>query len=876
MSKKIYETKALFQGENIKIDGIPDDAAWDKLLWESDFVETSPDENTPPSQETRFKILYDQNFLYVAYECLDTEVDKIEKRLSRRDEFAGDRITIILDTYHDRRTAFSFTTSSAGVKGDEFVSQNGDNWDESWNPIWYTAAKITDKGWTAEAKIPLSQLKFGNQKEQIWGLQITRMLFRKDERSAWQRIPRDAAGFISEFGELRGLFDIKPQKQLEIQPFAVTQYDTYPEEVGNPFRDGSDFKVNGGLDAKIGITNDLTLDLTVNPDFGQVEADPAAIALDGFQIFFREQRPFFIENKNIFDFRFADRADNLFYSRRIGRNPQGTFGNGIRTNEFSQVPVNTTILGAAKFSGKTKNGWSLGLLESVTAREIAQIEDESGNQREAIVEPMTNYIVARAQKDFNKRNSFIGGILTATHRDLSDIQNIDFTNPETDETVELTGLQENNLNFLRKAAYTGGVDVQHNWKDRQYFIEANVVASHVQGSKEAILATQEELTHNFQRVDASHVEVDPNRNSLTGTGGRIRGGKSGGGRWRYELGMDWRSPELELNDVGFLRRADELKQFAEINYLLLKPKSFYRQAEFSVEQLTAYDFEGNLNQTRYEINGEIEYRNNWWSDGGIGYNSRIFDNTFLRGGPRWQYAPDYFVYLFLGSNPQKKFRFRMGYVLVNAEQDNRSLRRYVMGFRYQPFDFLNISIETEYEKEPNKTQYVTEVDFNGTPRYITANIDQKTLNTSLRLTYSINPNISIQYYGQPFVSSGKYADFNYVTDAAAKDLNKRVQLYQNNQITLNNGQYEVNENPQSGGGPDYTFENPDFAFVQFRSNLVFRWEYIPGSEIFLVWSQGINGNGDADNRLFTNFDNQLLSQQPNNTFLIKATYRFVL
>ena len=221
-------------------------------------------------------------------------------------------------------SAFSFTVTAAGVKGDEFISQNGDNFDESWNPIWYTAANIDDEGWTAEMKIPFSQLKFGNDKEQIWGLQMMRRIFIKEERSVWQRIPQDTPGWVSEFGILRGLFNIQAQKQLEIQPFVVNQFDTYQKEIGNPFRDGSDFILNGGLDAKIGITNDLTLDLTVNPDFGQVEADPGAIALDGFQIFFEEQRPFFVANKNIFDYEFADRNDNVFYSRRIGRSPQGS------------------------------------------------------------------------------------------------------------------------------------------------------------------------------------------------------------------------------------------------------------------------------------------------------------------------------------------------------------------------------------------------------------------------------------------------------------------------------------------------------------------------------------------------------------------------
>lgn len=872
VKKRIYTTKLLNNTEELTINGIIDEPGWDVVEWAGDFIENQPDENTPPSQKTKFKIAYDQKYLYVAYRCYDTEPDKIEKRLSRRDGFAGDRITLILDTYHDKRTAFSFTITAAGVKGDEFVSQNGDNWDSSWNPIWYAASNIDNEGWTAEIKIPLSQVKFGKSKEQVWGLQVNRLFFRKAERSVWQRIPRDAPGFISEFGELHGLINIEAQKQLEIQPFAVTQFDTYPEEKGNPFRDGEDFKLNGGLDAKIGITNDLTLDLTVNPDFGQVEADPAAIALDGFQIFFREQRPFFVENKNIFDYRFANNQDNLFYSRRIGRSPQGSIS-GI-DNEFIDKPTNTTILGAAKFSGKTKDGWSIGVLESVTSREIAKIEDENGNKREAIVEPLTNYMVGRVQKDFNQRNSFIGGIITATNRNLGDTFDIDEDDPNTDETSEVAGTRENNLNLLRKSAYTAGLDFRHNWKDRKYFIEGNIVASHVEGSEESIEKTQNSLTHLFQRVDADHVELDPNRTSLTGTGGKLTGGKSGGGNWRYEAGVFWRSPELELNDIGFLRQADDIRQFANLRYLFLKPTKFYRRANVRFSQSSAFDFEGNYNRIQYVLGGNIDYQNNWWTEVEMIHKPRIFTNTVLRGGPRWRFSQENIGVLFFGSDQRKKFNFTVGHVNSWTTDNNFSFRRYVLRLRYQPFNAFSMSLNPEFVENPNKTQYVTDVDFNGTPRYITAKINQQTLSASIRLNYSINPNLTIQYYGQPFISRGRYTDFNYVTNAVAKNLDERVTLYDQDQISFADDEYSVDEDRD--GNVDYTISDPDFAFVQFRSNLVLRWEYIPGSEIFLVWSQGITGDGNPSDDLFRSLDNQILNQQPDNTFLIKATYRFVL
>ena len=507
IEKRSYTTKSLIGNESPVVDGLLNDKCWDIVPWSEEFIEREPDENTAPSEQTRFKIVYDKNFLYLGIRCFDKDPSKIVKRLSRRDGFEGDWVEVNIDSHHDKRTGFSFTSSVSGVKGDEFISDNGNNWDGSWNPIWHLKTNIDEEGWTAEIKIPLSQLKFGNDKEQTWGLQVQRRIFRLEERSSWQRIPQDAPGWVSEFGELKGLIDLEPQKQIEIQPFFATQLNTYKKEEGNPYRDGNDAKINGGLDAKIGITNDLTMDLTINPDFGQVEADPASIALDGFQIFFEERRPFFVENKNIFNYRFADNQDNLFYSRRIGRSPQG--GVNEASNEYVDRPNNTTILGAAKFSGKTKNGWSLGILESVTDKEYAKISDNV-TEREALVEPLTNYFVGRAQKDFNNRNSFFGIIFTGTNRNL----------------------QGDDLSYLRKAAYTGGLDFEHNWKKRKYFLKATLVASRVEGSKESILATQYSLTHLFQRVDAGNVEIDPDRTSLTGTGGKLEIGKSSVGHWR--------------------------------------------------------------------------------------------------------------------------------------------------------------------------------------------------------------------------------------------------------------------------------------------------------------------------------------------------------
>ena len=802
-----------------------------------------------PANKRNFKVLYDNRFLYVGIRAYDTATDSIVKRLGRRDTFDGDWVEVNIDSYHDLRTGFSFTASAAGVKGDEFITDNGNNWDGSWNPIWYLRSQTDEEGWSCEIKIPLSQLRFSADQDQVWGFQVQRRFFRKEERSLWQRVPQDAPGWISEMGELHGLVGLKPQKQLEIQPFTVTQLETYPEEAGNPYRDGSDFTLNGGLDAKIGITNDLTLDLTVNPDFGQVEADPAAIALDGFEIFFQERRPFFVENKNIFDYRIGGNQDNLFFSRRIGRSPQGF--PSLQAGDNYDIPTNTTILGAAKFSGKTKNGWSIGVLESVTANEYAKI-DNNGSERKEKVEPLTNYFVGRVQKDMNERNTFIGGIFTATNRSkLPD-----------------------HLDFLRTSAYTGGLDFRHQWKDRKYYAEGNVVVSHVSGSEEAIEATQRSLTHLFQRVDAGHVHVDPTRTSLTGSGGRFEAGKQGGGNWRYNFGFMWRSPELELNDIGFLRQADELRQYANVSWRTIKSTESFRSVWLGLSQYTTYDYDGNYNRIQYQLNGNLQFKNNWWFDFGAAHKPRIYTNTILQGGPRWRFSQENFVFTFFGTDNRKKVNAFAGIVYSKAKQNNFSFFNAEVGLNYQPTDALRISINPEYSSNPNKTQYIGQVDNNGTTRYLLGKIDNETLSASIRLNYTINPNLTVQYYGEPFIFRARYKDFKYVTNPVADNLYDRFHQYTDNQINFDNGVYLVDED--TDGNVDYGFGDPDFSFVQFRSNLVIRWEYIPGSELFFVWSQGITGLVDPTERLFQGLEQGILDKQPENIFLIKATYRFVL
>ena len=413
--------------------------------------------------------------------------------MSRRDGFDGDWVEVNIDSYFDQRTAFSFTASVSGVKGDEAITNNGNNWDATWDPIWHLETSIDNKGWVAEIQIPFTQLRFSNNAEQIWGLQFTRRFFRKEELSNWQYIPQDEAGWVHHFGELRGIKGIQPKKQMEISPYVVSKMNTYEKKPGNPFADGRDYGYDIGLDGKIGVTNDFTLDFTINPDFGQVEADPSEVNLTAFESYFEEKRPFFIEGRNITDFQLSDggnpfSSDNLFYSRRIGRSPH--YYPELNDNEYADVPDRTRILGAAKLTGKTKNGLSLGFIESVTTQEKADVLRD-GQKGKEMVEPWSNYFVGRLQKDMNEGNTILGGLITSTNR---------FNMTE-------------NLDYLNRNAYSGGIDFTQYWGEKKYYVKFNYTMSHIMGTEEAMIYQQESSRRYFQRPDNTYATSDSTRNT---------------------------------------------------------------------------------------------------------------------------------------------------------------------------------------------------------------------------------------------------------------------------------------------------------------------------------------------------------------------------
>ncbi len=860
IQKKKYFTKRLHS--EIILDGQLNEEAWNTVEWGGDFIQWMPNEGKAPSQPTSFKILYDDKYLYVAYRCHDLAPDSIIRRMSRRDEFPGDWVEINIDSYHDQRTAFSFTLSVSGVRSDEFVSNNGNNWDASWNPIWFAKTHTDEKGWTGEVKIPFSQLRYGNEPEKIWGFQVTRRIFRKEERSTWQYIPQNSGVWVSAFGELHGLNNIPMHRQVEIAPYVITQADTYKKEPGNPFAKGFDKKLAAGLDGKLAVTNDLILDFTINPDFGQVEADPSQVRIDGFQNFFQERRPFFVESRNIFDYQLTGSeaggdydADLLFYSRRIGSSPHGY----PKTNngEYVKTPFNTTILGAAKFSGKTKKGLSIGILESITEREMATI-DHNGTKRKEMIEPLTNYFVTRIQKDYKEGNTIIGGIITGVNRQkgLSDV--------------------------LHRSAYSGGLDFAQYWKKRTWYVRGNLVFSHVQGTKEAILNTQTSFEHLFQRPGASEVSVDSSRTSLTGIGGTVRfgkiGGKSGklGQVFKFETGLTFRSPELELNDIGFMYTGNEINHFTWAGFHFQKAFSIFRSARLNYNHWSRWDYSGKYIHQSFNFNSHATFKNNWQSGTGLTWAVFGISNNALRGASAIRRLPGLGHNIYTVTDSRKKVYAVVELFNFFGFENLMKINDAELSISIQPINALRIVLSGAYSYNWRKQdQFVSNVNYNGTVRSIVSEVKQRTLRFTGRLNYNITPDLTVQYYGQPFITRPLYNHFAYASDPLAKKFNDRFYVFSPNQISFNNGNYIVDENRD--GITDYSFGKPDFNFVQFRSNLVARWEYKPGSELYLVWSQGNtpDASSDLDSPVFNSLFDNAFADQARNIFLIKWTYRFL-
>ncbi|MCD4693706.1 MAG: carbohydrate binding family 9 domain-containing protein [Calditrichales bacterium] len=849
LEKKIYYTTRL-QSQPPKIDGHLNDPCWQEGNWEGNFRQWIPTEGAETSQKTEFKILYDDENLYCAIRAFDTELHKIERRLTRRDQFFDERAAIALDSYFDHRTGHEFSLTAAGAKIDLEVLDNSGGFavDMDWNAVWYGKTAMEDSAWTAEMRIPFSQLRYSNEKNQIWGLDVWRLNFRTAEIDMWQVIPRNAQGFTHYFGELHGIQYIKSSRRIELLPYTRGSLETFKKETGNPFAKGKRHNIALGLDGKIGISSNFTLDFTVNPDFGQVEADPSVVNLTAFETFFDEKRPFFLEgSQSIMNFQIEDNL--LFYSRRIGHKP--SYEPDTHDDEHLKMPENTAILSALKLTGKTKDGLSVGVLQSITSIEKAELHS-NGQYRKKNVEPLTSYFVSRLQKEYSQGNTILGGMLTATNRRITD----------------------DHLKFLPKSAYSGGINFNHQWHNKTYYLDAKAIFSNIQGDTESLIEIQRNPRHYFQRPDASHVGLDSSRTSLSGHGGSIEFGKGANGNWRYSGGFLWFSPGMELNDIGYLRISDVIDQNAMVGYVINKPYGILRNFEMFANQFIEWSFGKEYILSGISLMSYVRFLNNYGFETTIARKSDCLDPRVMRGGPALKIPGNWSLDYSLFSDERKRIRFTLSG--RNKQFDDGISRLYMIspGVIFNLGKGLEIRSDVNYTYNKNDLQYVNTKKFNNMDRYIFAQIKQETFGMTFRLNYCLTPELSIQYYGQPFVSAGKYHHFKKISNPKAEKYKDRFCVYSKEEITYNKdaNKYYIDENLDQLS--DYHFKNPDFNFRQFRSNLVIRWEYTPGSALFLVWSQ--NRSKEISNGIFAYRDDlhKLFNIYPHNVFLVKLNHWF--
>ncbi|MCH2449749.1 MAG: carbohydrate binding family 9 domain-containing protein [Gracilimonas sp.] len=858
----VMEAVRISSKEDIKLDGVLSESIWFNAPVATKFTQRFPNDGRDPSQKTEVRLLYTDSYIYVGVIAYESNADSIKAPLFRRDgNEASDWVYVSFDSYNDRRTAFTFAVNPRGVQKDVlYYDDTGE--DILWDAVWEAQTNINENGWTAELKIPLSQLRYSSQSDvQEWGINFQRRISRNGEISMWAPVSQNDNAMVSKYGRLNGISDLKEPRRLEITPYVSAEVTRAPElSTDNPYYNRNQLGGSIGGDIKYGVTSDLTLTATINPDFGQVEADPAVINLSANENFFSERRPFFLEGNDIFQFgntktfsRFGNPV--TFYSRRIGRPPRGSANRAGIDAEFVDRPDFTTIATAAKLSGKTKNGWSIGFLDAYTLKEEADFITPSGEEDSFAVEPATNYMVARTKKDFNAGNTYVGGFTSAVNRNIEDSYFRD---------------------FLRTSAYLGGVDFEHSFNDRNWIASGTLSFSSISGSSEAIERAQRSPVRYYDRVDSEKLSVDPDKTNLSGFATEMSIQKRGGDdNWMTSLTYSEVSPGYETNDMGFQNRADYRSVNGGLIYRETEPK-WLQYYEFFAFHAYAWNYDGDVINNGFVQGGFIRFENLWNINYNINYGSgNQYSDRITRGGPILKVPQSGSFNMNINSNQNKKLSFNIGTYQrrdASGEFDNDIW----MGVRFTPVPSVQISVYPEYVYQKDTDQYVTTAaDPNATQtygrRYVFADIKQHTLMTSIRLNWTFSTTMSLQTYVRPFISTGDYSKFKEFAEPGTYNFD--VYGTDKGSISKSNGEYTVSPD-NNGNSPDIRFSDPDFNFRSVQGNAVFRWEYMPGSTLYFVWQQqrsDFAGVGSFD--IGRDLDG-LFSAKPTNVFLVKVSYWF--
>jgi hypothetical protein len=857
----------------IVLDGRLEEGAWDAAIPSTGHRQYQPDEGEPASYPTEVRVLYDDHALYIGARL--SQPHGVVAPLARRDQLLDasgdngsfnslttDKLIIRLDPYHNHLDDAWFEVNPEGVRGDQF------NGDPSWDPIWEATTQVDSLGWTAEMRIPFSQLRFSQDQQQTWGLQIWRYLDRLNEQDMWSFRARNEPSGPAFFGHLTGLEIGSRPRQLEVLPYVVTGSRFEQAAAGDPYHDGREMRFSTGADVKYLLTSSLTLDATLNPDFGQVEVDPAVLNLSAFETYYDEKRPFFISGASAFWFggmrcMFCSNSSSLsaFYSRRVGRSPQlGGYVEDIST--YADVPDNTSILGAAKITGRTESGYSVGVLNAVTGREEAQYT-QAGSQSEGtqVVEPLTNYFVGRVKKELRGGATTIGGILTSTARRLEG------------EAVK---------DRLRSHAEAVGLDWRHTWRNREFSWMGSALVSNVSGSAAAIARTQESSAHYFQRPDRSvdgdglfGARYDPTATSLRGYGLFTRVGKDGG-TLRWEAMANVRSPGFEVNDLAFLNRADYTWFNGNIGGSWTTPTRWYRSIFTTFGGATEYNFDGDRTRAALQAFFQMEFLN-YWRIRLMGiHNEAALSDRLTRGGPVVKQAGYDVASVQVSTDARSPAVFDVMVQAASGIGDGTRALTVTPGVALKPAANIFIQLSPSYSLDQKGEQYVTTVDdptatdFYG-KRYVFSFIETTTLSLTTRVNWTFTPDLTLQLFVQPFVASGDYSSFREF--AEPRTLEKRVYGTDMGTIEYDEESSEYTVDPDATGpAGTFSFGNPDFTRGSLRGTAVLRWEYRPGSTLYFVWTQeraGLDPMGDFD---FRRARRTMLDQRPLNVFQIKATY----
>lgn len=853
------------------LDGRLDEPAWALATPITQLLQSDPDEGAPVSESTEVRVVYAADALYVGARLFDAEPHRIVRRLGRRDASThSDEFRLLLDSYHDHRTAFEFIVNPAGAKKDALRAGDGSSSDRSWDPVWEAATSVDSLGWIVEVRIPFSQLRFSQAPEQVWGVRFMRWIERKNELALFPFVAKTESGLASRFAHLVGLRRIAAPKRLELLPYVVGRgsYDQ-PEDAGNPFDDGSTYFGAAGLDLKYGISSNVTLDVTVNPDFGQVELDPAYVNLTDFEQFLDEHRPFFVEGTEIFAFGGDGGGVNhfsatplLLYSRRIGRPAQGE---PTSSGDFEDVPTSTTIVGAAKLTGQMADGWSVGILNALTAREQARVANaETGARYRDEVEPPTNYFASRLKHDSRDGNTSIGLLATAVNRRL----------------------HAPALGFLPTAAYAAGADFFHRWGRSTYTLAASLGGSSIHGDPLAIQEAQLSSNRYFQRPDAQSFRYVSGRRSLAGLTGDFYLNKVAG-NWRWGIAGSTTTPGFEVNDFGFQKRVDRISAAASIGRRWTRPGKLFRQANAYLTFSPSWNYDGDPIQGTAGAFGFVQLRNFWSFDWSAQYQAAAVDDRLTRGGPLAHKPAGWYASGELTTDTRKRLS---GYAFASLAGNAAGgwLLDVLPQVTLRPSAALSFSLATGYLAGHDVAQFVTRVRDSTAGatlgrRYVFADLRQHSGYVTLRANATFSPALSFELYAQPFAFAGEYGGFK---ELRARRTFSFSTYGRDDGSTVAPGDPAVcggagpteclGIDPDGDAGPAKKFAlyNPDFRTRALNIKAVLRWEYRPGSTMFIVWTQRRSGYFPFETSFSVRRDvwRELFLDRPTNVLLVKLNY----